>query len=470
MSYLAPVVRSTHKAATSNTTLDKDIFASLLSDINGTQTVYNDEIPADATAGIAIMQDAQYEIFKSHIGVFVTKLKGKSGVDLYKNKGTETFKRTCPLIPGKLLRGIHELFVKVNNDSSNEVMVHIYMNVKDNTFVVDVPKQVVAKATIRYENNSPYITDPDYVRVLDVHSHNTMGAFFSGTDNSDEVGTGYFAVIGQVDKPGITMVIRAGRNGNFIKLTVDDVFDMSSEEIESLPDSVMDNITYQSAVANTGVYSRTAYYDSAYGTTADVVDYYEYWAGYDKTKPNAKATRYQKPTYANLAEKWLSERSRKGYSYSRDMTSRLSYVNGCDVLESTPESVLETTYACLVARFNPIGLTSVMNVDNGTIVTSMLAACLISNIEESLYGPGEVQVEEVINCTLDMFKDWVVDMTKDDSEMALAFESEKMMDSLHTAMKSFYPETGPSDFQLLSEKELELIMDFEVYDAEVTKP
>ena len=51
MSYLAPVVRSTHKAATSNTTLDKDIFASLLSDINGTQTVYNDEIPADATAG-----------------------------------------------------------------------------------------------------------------------------------------------------------------------------------------------------------------------------------------------------------------------------------------------------------------------------------------------------------------------------------------------------------------------------------
>jgi PRTRC genetic system protein A len=60
--------------------------------------------------------------------------------------------------------------------------------------------------------------------VLDIHSHGTMRAFFSGTDNSDEQGLGLYMVVGRLDTMLPEVEVRTGVYGYFAHLKVEDVF------------------------------------------------------------------------------------------------------------------------------------------------------------------------------------------------------------------------------------------------------
>ena len=46
----------------------------------------------------------------------------------------------------------------------------------------------------------PYDDDTRYIRYADLHSHNSMEAFFSPKDDQDEQGTGLYLVMGQVNR------------------------------------------------------------------------------------------------------------------------------------------------------------------------------------------------------------------------------------------------------------------------------
>jgi PRTRC genetic system protein A len=55
--------------------------------------------------------------------------------------------------------------------------------------------------------------------VCDLHSHHRLGAFFSGTDDRDEVGFRFYAVVGRVlDRPEISL--RLGMYGDFCYLPI----------------------------------------------------------------------------------------------------------------------------------------------------------------------------------------------------------------------------------------------------------
>lgn len=62
------------------------------------------------------------------------------------------------------------------------------------------------------------------IQVMDVHSHNTMPAIFSVTDDQDEIYPGVFGVIGNLDKEDPTMSIRVGYNGIFRNCLLSDFF------------------------------------------------------------------------------------------------------------------------------------------------------------------------------------------------------------------------------------------------------
>ena len=67
---------------------------------------------------------------------------------------------------------------------------------------------------------------PDYlIHVMDIHSHNTMPAKFSDTDDRDEKATRLYAVAGRFDQVFPEIAVRASCGGRFIPLRPEEVFE-----------------------------------------------------------------------------------------------------------------------------------------------------------------------------------------------------------------------------------------------------
>jgi PRTRC genetic system protein A len=80
------------------------------------------------------------------------------------------------------------------------------------------PDQEAGAASIRYDAGG----DQDGV-ICDLHSHHTMHAFFSATDDCDEGGFRFYAVVGQVlARPEIRL--RLGMYGDFVSLPMTALF------------------------------------------------------------------------------------------------------------------------------------------------------------------------------------------------------------------------------------------------------
>ena len=60
---------------------------------------------------------------------------------------------------------------------------------------------------------------------IDLHSHNTMRAFFSDQDDRDEAGLRFYAVIGRVDTDTPEIRVRAGVYGHHLAVPADVIFD-----------------------------------------------------------------------------------------------------------------------------------------------------------------------------------------------------------------------------------------------------
>lgn len=60
---------------------------------------------------------------------------------------------------------------------------------------------------------------------VDLHSHNSMGAFFSGTDNADEQGFRFYCVIGRIDTLQPEIAVRAGVYGHHWPVPALTIFD-----------------------------------------------------------------------------------------------------------------------------------------------------------------------------------------------------------------------------------------------------
>jgi PRTRC genetic system protein A len=67
--------------------------------------------------------------------------------------------------------------------------------------------------------------------LIEVHSHNSMPAYFSGTDNHDETGFRIYAVIGRIDSHRPEIRVRIGVYGNFIPVPAGLVFDLGGTHL-----------------------------------------------------------------------------------------------------------------------------------------------------------------------------------------------------------------------------------------------
>lgn len=107
-----------------------------------------------------------------------------------------------------------------------EAAAHIIYNVNTKDIRVGIPTQVVSGGRVTFKHDH-YDTAQGDVILIDFHSHNSMGAFFSSVDDaSDEKAVFYSGVVGRLDctEPEIVLRLNVGKN---IKeeIDVEDLFE-----------------------------------------------------------------------------------------------------------------------------------------------------------------------------------------------------------------------------------------------------
>ena len=129
-----------------------------------------------------------------------------------------------PKIPYSILSEIIAFFKTfVTEKSENEAMANIYWSFEEEKYRVHVPKQTVTKASV--DTNLPDIDEEKFLLVMEVHSHNTMGAVFSRIDDKDEIATRLYTVIGRLDKVFPDMTTRISVGGKHLVIDPAIVFD-----------------------------------------------------------------------------------------------------------------------------------------------------------------------------------------------------------------------------------------------------
>lgn len=112
------------------------------------------------------------------------------------------FTPALPKIPMSLLRQIITFFRTFMGDGEQfEAMAQIYWDKERECFLAYVPKQNVSKCGINADlRDCPFDSSERYLLYADIHSHNSMDAFFSPIDDQDEKSTRLYMVVGRLDK------------------------------------------------------------------------------------------------------------------------------------------------------------------------------------------------------------------------------------------------------------------------------
>lgn len=172
--------------------------------------------------GFYCVKEGTYDVLSLPHGTFITMQ------DRLENGGKPLslkFERKLPKIPSDLLFEIIEYF---KEDLSKEAMVRIVYNKTEDEFSFYKANGPRSKASILYEFevDESYFS-PNMVQVMEIHSHNSMPAYFSPIDDRDEAGyPGVFGVIGHLDRQSPSICLRAGNSGVFYPIAVSEIFEV----------------------------------------------------------------------------------------------------------------------------------------------------------------------------------------------------------------------------------------------------
>ena len=158
--------------------------------------------------------DTVYEWRRTPLGSFIAPIE--SAVEVHPG----FYSNRVPKAPVRLLASVIEAF---RDRTKHETVVEIFYNRHDGSFKPYWPPQRNATAgSVEYD---PLPETEDVFRYMNIHSHNTMHAFFSRTDDEYETATGIYGVIGRVEDDRPEALFRFSCGGLFGQLGVEDLFD-----------------------------------------------------------------------------------------------------------------------------------------------------------------------------------------------------------------------------------------------------
>jgi len=190
-----------------------------------------------------VRSDGLWEVRKNKIGIFCTQ-RYAGDVKGYEEEHSleEGVKLSLPKIPRKYLYQIISFFKKLIEETAFEAYIQIYWNPELEEYFLNCPKQAVSAGRLEYVASE---VDAKNTLVCEIHSHNTMSAFFSGADDDDEKKRGdrFFGVIGNLDTISPTMKLSfIIGGGDRVMIPIEDLF-----EDESFPQEWLEQVTYLTA-------------------------------------------------------------------------------------------------------------------------------------------------------------------------------------------------------------------------------
>jgi PRTRC genetic system protein A len=117
-------------------------------------------------------------------------------------------------VPGVWLRSV---LASARRRMPDEAMYQFHYSGERRTWRCSSPAQVATPTALDFAD--------DGEAVIDLHSHNSMAAFFSETDDADEQGLRFYAVIGRIDTDTPEILVRVGVYGHHMDVPADMVFD-----------------------------------------------------------------------------------------------------------------------------------------------------------------------------------------------------------------------------------------------------
>lgn len=291
----------------------------------------------------AIQGDGIYAIVKNRIGKFIYKMVDQPFPGLPTQFNGSKLVLDVPKIPEVIYWQIRQFFTDISKDMGEaEAFCQVYYDQTERRYVVHVPEQTVSKASVNYDaTENLSVKNPDrYILVFEIHSHNTMGAFWSGTDDSDEKETRFYGVLGNLDKEEIGEKFRTNILGKYVDLTKEHIFDFSTKIDKSLVLNFLSNIndtlvdtkaimeiltnkptptypkmwlenikkpSYRSQIDHTGGGAQPSFWSKGYGNDtgwgwdedewsgySNRADYSRNWSGGEPTTPKTKVKKNQK--------------------------------------------------------------------------------------------------------------------------------------------------------------------------------
>ena len=174
-------------------------------------------------------------------------------------QSVETFAQMqIPPMPGQNFAQIMSFFRAVYNEHRSEAMSLLYYNVKKQQHWIRIPVQEVSYGGVDYENFEDHERGFDLIGTI--HSHGSMGAFHSGTDDADEkYFDGLHITIGDNDEEYQSISASIVVNGKRVKVNpMDYVEDLNAEEYTHVP------LWVQRQFTNARNENRSKYWDDYY--------------------------------------------------------------------------------------------------------------------------------------------------------------------------------------------------------------
>jgi PRTRC genetic system protein A len=216
-----------------------------------------EDSPMDKYYNWVFQGDGDYLIINNKIGKFTVKMTDIKHPGLPEDIGKSTVQLHVPKIPERIYNQIKSFFRDIADRMNDaEAFAQIYYDTRENKYIVHVPEQTVSKASVRYdaEKNLNEIDRDRYIFVFEVHSHNTMNAFFSGTDNGDEKETKFYGVMGKIKDSVIDEKYRFMVNGKEFLIDKSMIFDLT-ENKETYPATWNTNVKKYNYTPPKGTYS-----------------------------------------------------------------------------------------------------------------------------------------------------------------------------------------------------------------------
>lgn len=168
-------------------------------------------------------RDGVYEIRNSDLGCFIARVPSKIDLGL-----RESVTLRVPKAPVSLLEKTVKIFKERPRKEALVTIVYDHRDGRHHLIWVD---QETTATSVKYDAvpESEHLTT-----FMEIHSHNTMEAFFSSTDDGSEAkSTGLYGVIGRVDLDRPTARFRFSCGTHFRPLGAESLFD-DPERVRSL--------------------------------------------------------------------------------------------------------------------------------------------------------------------------------------------------------------------------------------------